>query len=140
MRRVRSVRELTDFSHLFAANWDPPDQSAVMFYEHAGSVLLSENCAMKLFIGYLDGEAVSGSELFVSQGEQGEKVAGLYSVATRTEFRRRGIGSVLAWSAAREAQREGISTMTLQSSDAGKGVYARLGFKVCCRFAEYAPG
>jgi ribosomal protein S18 acetylase RimI-like enzyme len=138
VRRVRSVRELTDFSHLFAANWDPPDQSAVIFYEHAGSVLLNEDCAMKLFIGYLDGQAVSGSELFVSQGERGEKVAGLYSMATRREFRRRGIGSVLAWTGAREAQREGISTMTSQSSDEGKGVYTRLGFRACCHFTEYA--
>ena len=140
VRRVRSARELADFSHLFAANWDPPDQSAVVFYGNAALVLLREDCAMRLFIGYLDGEAVAGSELFVSQGERGEKVAGLYSVATRREFRRRGMGSVLAWTAARQAQREGISTMTLQSSDEGKGVYMRLGFTACCRFTEYAPG
>ena len=93
---------------------------------------------MKLFIAYLDGEAVAGSEVFIGEGNRGEAVAGLYSVATRREFRRRGIGSVLAWTAAKQAQREGIATMALQSSEAGKGVYARLGFEVCCRFTEYA--
>jgi ribosomal protein S18 acetylase RimI-like enzyme len=135
VRRVRLARELADFSRVLAANWHPPDQSAVLFYENAASVLLKEDCAMRLFVGYLDGEAVAGSELFVD-----EKVAGLYSVATRREFRRRGIGSVVAWTVAMEARREGISTVTLQSSEEGKSVYTRLGFNVCCHFTEYAPG
>jgi len=94
VRRVRSVPELADFSRVFAANWDPPDQSAVVFYDNAAPVLLKEDCAMKLFIAYLDGEAVAGSELFIGEGNRGEAVAGLYSVATRRKFRRRGIGSV----------------------------------------------
>lgn len=53
VRRVRSVQELADVSRVFAANWDPPDQSAVVFYENAAPVLLKEDCAMKLFIDIL---------------------------------------------------------------------------------------
>ena len=132
VRRVRTATELADFAAVNAANWDPPDLVVLTFYQSAPPVLLDEDCPMRLFVGYVDGYAVAASELFVGGG-----VAGLYSVSTRTAFRRRGIGSVLTWAAADEARRLGITTATLQASEDGQGVYARLGFRACCHFAEY---
>lgn len=64
-------------------------------------------------------------------------VAGLYGVATRPAFRRRGIGTALCWTVLDEARRKGLRTAVLQASEDGEGVYARLGFQACCRFAEY---
>ena len=90
---------------------------------------------MTLFVGYLDGEPVTGCELFVSG-----KTAGVYSVCTRREFRRRGIASVMVWAALDHARTQGIAMVVLQSANGAKGVYAGLGFKPCCNFAEYAPG
>jgi ribosomal protein S18 acetylase RimI-like enzyme len=58
-------------------------------------------------------------------------------VATKKEFRRRGLGSALTWAAADHARRQNISTVVLQSSNDGKGVYAPLGFREWCYFAEY---
>ena len=90
---------------------------------------------MILFVGYFDSTPVSCSELFIDRSPGG--VAGIYSVATKKDFRGRGIGSSLAWAAANEARRQGISTAVLQSSEAGKGVYPRLGLSPCCHFAEF---
>jgi|SRR5579864_579873 len=134
VRRVRTAGELADFAAVSAANWQPPDPAVADFYTRATPLLLKDDCPMKLFVGYLDGEPVGISELFIGGG-----VGGLYSVATRREFRRRGIGSVLTWAAADAARLEKIPTLVLQSSDDGKGVYARLGFTACCHLAEYTP-
>jgi len=134
IRRVQSLAEIADSSAVFAANWEPPDPAVLAFYTQAAPLLLKTECPMKLFVGYLDGQPVATSEQYIGGG-----VAGLYSVATKKQFRRRGLGSALAWAAADHARRQDLSTMVLQSSDAGKGAYARLGFRACCHFAEYTP-
>jgi ribosomal protein S18 acetylase RimI-like enzyme len=135
IRRVSSPQDVTDFAAVFAANWEPLDHAVPPFYSAATPILLEPGCPMILFVGYFEGLPVSCSELFIDRSHGG--LTGLYSIATRREFRRRGIGSALAWAAADEARRQDLSTVVLQSSDAGKGVYTRLGFKPCCHFTEY---
>jgi ribosomal protein S18 acetylase RimI-like enzyme len=132
IRRVRRREEIAEFAAVIAANWDPPDSHVIAFYAQATPALLQANCPMRLLVGYLDGQPVSTSEVFI-----GAEVAGIYSVATKREFRRRGLGSALTWAAAEEAKRMGIPIVVLQSSDAGKGVYARLGFQPAVHFMEY---
>lgn len=133
IRRAESQSEIAEFAAVIAANWAPPDSKVIAFYAQATPALLQADCPMKLFVGYLDDLPVSASEAFYDAD-----VAGIYSVGTKKEFRRRGIGSALTWAAAEEAKRMGISRAVLQSSDAGKGVYARLGFQPGGRFVEYA--
>jgi ribosomal protein S18 acetylase RimI-like enzyme len=132
IRRVESLEEITDSSAVLAANWEPADPAVLAFYTQAAALLLKPDSPMTLFVGYLDGQPVSTGELFMGGG-----VAGLYCVATKKEFRRRGIGSAVTWAAADHARRQDISTAVLQSSNDGKGVYARLGFHPCCHFTEY---
>jgi ribosomal protein S18 acetylase RimI-like enzyme len=132
VRRAVTEGEIADFASVFAANWQPPDPSAAAFYKAAAPLLLAPHSPMILFLGYIKGEPVATSELFLA-GE----VAGLYAVATRREFRGRGIGSALTWTACDEARSRGISTAVLQSSAAGKGLYTRLGFRPLCQFTEF---
>ena len=133
VRRAETPEEIADFASVFAANWQPPDPAAAAFYKAAAPLLLAPDSPMILFVGYIEGKPVATSELFLSGG-----VAGLYAVATRREFRGRGIGSALTWTACDEARSRGISAAVLQSSAAGKGLYARLGFRPRCHFTEYA--
>jgi ribosomal protein S18 acetylase RimI-like enzyme len=133
--RVSSQHHIADFAAIFAANWEPPDPVVLSFYRAATPILLEPRCPMILFVGYVDGAPVSCSELFVDPSPGG--VAGIYSVATKREFRRRGFGSALTWAALDEARRQGISAAVLQSSEDGMGVYTRLGFTPCCHFTEY---
>jgi hypothetical protein len=86
VRRVTCAEELTD-SGVSAANWEPPDPAEFGFYQGAAPMLLQDQCPMKLFLGSRDDEPVASSELFLTG-----RVAGLYSVCTRTACRERGIG------------------------------------------------
>ncbi len=134
VRRVTGPQEIADFANVFASNWEPPDPAVLAFYKSAIPLLFREKCPMTLFVGYLDGEPVAGCELLVSG-----KTAGVYSVCTRREFRRRGIASAMVWAALDRARSQGIAMVVLQSASGAQGVYAGLGFKACCNFAEYAP-
>jgi ribosomal protein S18 acetylase RimI-like enzyme len=132
IHRVRTAAELLDFASVNAANWDPPDQAVVKFFGQAAPLLLVEDCPMRLFVGYMDGQAVAASELFLGGG-----VAGIHMVSTRRAYQRRGIGLAMTWAAVDEGRRLGETTVALQASEQGRGVYARLGFQACCEFTEY---
>ena len=133
VRRVESAAGLADFAAVVAANWTPPDAAVDAFYRAAAPFLLeSAGCPMRLFAGYVDGRAVAGCEVFAAGS-----VAGVYSVVTLERFRRRGIGTAVTWTALDAARQDGLRTATLQASEAGRRVYARLGFRECARFAEY---
>ena len=133
--RVSTPEQIAAFATVFAANWEPPDPTVLLFYSAATPVLLEPRCPMVLFVGCVNGSPVSCSELFVDPSAGG--IAGVYSVATKRAFRRRGFGSALTWAALDEARQQGISTAVLQSSEDGKGVYTRLGFAPCCHLTEY---
>lgn len=76
------------------------------------------------YIGYLDGVPVATSTLFMSAG-----VAGIYFVFTIESARRRGIGSVMTLVPLYDAHAVGYRIGVLGSSDLGKPVYKRIGFK-----------
>ncbi len=55
-------------------------------------------------------------------------IASIYNVSTPPELRRRGYGSAITAHMMGEAVRCGYRLAWIWASDAGKGVYARLGF------------
>jgi len=132
VRRVKTPEQLNDFAAVNAANWDPPDTNVIEFFRRAAPLLLADNCPMRLFVGYAEGQAVASSELFMSKD-----VAGIHMVSTRREFQRRAYGLAMTWTAADEGRRMGARLISLQASDQGLPVYERLGFVPLCRFVEY---
>ncbi len=132
VHRVRTATDLADFAAVSAANWDPPDKEVAAFYSRSSDLLLHEHCPMRLFMAYVEGSAAAASEVFLS-GE----TAGIYSVATRREFQRRGIGTAMTWMAAEEGRKSGAKSIVLQAAEEGKGIYKKLGFRACCEFVEY---
>lgn len=132
IRRVRTLKELQDFVAVTAANWDPPDENVGRFFAAGAGVLLQADCPMQLFVGYAGGVPAATSELFLSAG-----VAGIHMVSTGREFRRRGFGLAMTWTAARAGCEAGAELVALQASEMGRGVYERLGFRGCGEFVEY---
>lgn len=134
MKPVRSAQQLQDLSRVLAENWTPPDSAVALFYQAAAPLIVGPRSALRYFVAYLDEEPVAVSGLYLENG-----VGGIYSVATRKQFRRRGIGSHVTWAAAAEARRCGAQLAVLQASANGEEIYRRLGFRDCGYFAEYTP-
>lgn len=76
---------------------------------------------MRYFIGRVDGVAVSVSIGVVSDG-----VLGVFGVATKPAYRRRGYGTAMTWTALRSAP---TLTAVLTASDAGESLYRKMGFR-----------
>jgi len=134
IRRVRTPSELSDFARVNAANWTPPDQDVVRFYELAAPLLLATGSPIRLYVGYAEGEAVAAAELTVAGG-----VAGLYGISTLAPHRRRGHGTAMTLRPLLDARAEGLGLAVLQASVAGAGVYRRVGFEEFGGITEYKP-
>jgi ribosomal protein S18 acetylase RimI-like enzyme len=134
IRRVTTGEELSDYSRVNAANWSPPDRDLVRFYELAAPLLLARGSPIRLYVGYAGGAAVAASELTVGGG-----VVGLYGISTLEAHRRRGYGTAMTLRPLLDARAEGLELAVLQASDAGAGVYRRIGFAEFGAITEYKP-
>jgi ribosomal protein S18 acetylase RimI-like enzyme len=84
------------------------------------------------FVGVLDGEPVGISEVYLGVG-----VAGIYGVTTVEWARRRGIGSAVTAAAFLAARAQGYRVGVVIATEAGSGVYQRLGFRSYCELSHY---
>jgi GNAT superfamily N-acetyltransferase len=87
---------------------------------------------MHCFVARWNGTPVATSMLYLAQG-----VAAVHHVATRPEFRRRGIGSALTLRVLHEARTRGYQVGVLTASPEGIGSYRRIGFRPYCAIRRY---
>ena len=81
------------------------------------------------WLGTVDGRPVATARLHTGAG-----VAGIYTVVTIGDVRRRGYGEAMTRVALHAARAAGLRIATLQASEAGRGIYERIGFRELCRF------
>jgi GNAT superfamily N-acetyltransferase len=93
----------------------------------------AEDAALITWLGWLDGEAVAASALFVAYG-----IAGVQNVVTVPEARGRGIGKAMTAHVIAEGSRRGLEVAALGSSDMGYPVYRALGFRDVGRLRSWA--
>ncbi len=134
VRQARSLAELLDLASVVAANWDPPDQEVVTYYQRAAPILLAPASPFRLWVAYRDDQPVAACESFLAAG-----VVGMCAVVTREGYRRQGIGSAITRVVLRSARAEGYRVATLQASGLGQQIYERIGFTTCGMFREYKP-
>jgi GNAT superfamily N-acetyltransferase len=89
----------------------------------------SHDAPMAHYGAWVDGEMVAASAVVYAAG-----VAGIYNVATRESYRRRGIGRAITLAPLLDARTRGCRIGILQSSDMGYSTYQKLGFE---RYALY---
>ena len=89
---------------------------------------------MAMFIGRLDGRPAATS-LAVRTGE----VAGVYSVGTIEDARRRGLGSAVTWACVDAARQWGSDAVVLQASEMGFPIYRAMGFETVVEYARFGP-
>jgi N-acetylglutamate synthase len=83
----------------------------------------AENKGLRLYVGLVDGEAVSTALGFTEDDH-----VGVFNVGTLPNHRRKGYGAVLSSKAVADGFNAGAEWAYLQSSAAGLGVYEQLGF------------
>jgi hypothetical protein len=119
IEEVQAAGELVAFREAAFAGFGFPVGAAHIFLNER--LLALPN--VRLFAGRAGGEVVATS-ILVATGE----VAGIYWVATLEGQRGRGYGAALTWAAAAGGAALGCTVASLQASELGRPVYARMGF------------
>lgn len=89
--------------------------------------------SLKHYIAYKNSEPVSACTLFSGI----ENIAGIYFVATKPEYRGRGIATGLVNYVLNIAKNENYKISVLQATDMGTSVYKKMGYEEYCRFNVY---
>lgn len=130
IRRVEADADLERFQRTAFEGFGLPGQLGPLFITPAMRALPG----VELFLGLVDGDPVATSCLVVSPG-----VAGIYWVSTLEAQRGRGLGEALTWAAVRAGIEAGCPVASLQASEMGAPVYARMGFETPLRYALWDP-
>jgi ribosomal protein S18 acetylase RimI-like enzyme len=97
---------------------------------------LAASGRMKAFIGKdLSGTPVATSASYICHDGQG----GVFFVSTEAACRRRGYGAALTSAATADCFKAGALRVALSATDAGRPVYASLGYRVEAVLGRYGP-
>jgi ribosomal protein S18 acetylase RimI-like enzyme len=126
IEQVRTAAGLRDFAGVLAANWEPPDEEILRFYAATGEESLANGSGQRFFVGYLEETAVTVCELFLGPAKR----VGLYGVATREGYRRRGYGTALLRLVLETMRAAGVLEVLVHSEVKHESFYRKLGFEV----------
>ncbi|MFD1503071.1 GNAT family N-acetyltransferase [Streptosporangium lutulentum] len=118
---VETVTDRGEWPRIFADLDDHLDSAAV------GGTVLPHTVEPAALLTVSDGGRVAGMALFVAD----EGWAGIFSMATRPEYRRRGVATALLGAGARWAAEQGAERLYLQveqDNKTARRLYARVGF------------
>jgi len=128
---VSDLEMLRAWAQVWGAGFEMPDSASRALFDVEAKVGL-ENLPRRFYLGFLRGEPVATSLLFLGAG-----VAGIYGVTTLPSVRRQGIGTIMTLAPLREARAMGYRVGVLFSSPMGAGVYRRLGFHEYFKHSHY---
>lgn len=93
-----------------------------------------EDDRIRWFAGYVDGEPAACGQL-LRTGD----VAGVYTIAVRERYRRRGLGEAITRAVLAEGRDQGCKIGVLHASPMGEPVYKRMGFETVTRYHHFVP-
>lgn len=131
---VHTPAQLAEFAESIAANWSPPDQNVLRYYQQVAPAILNPAHQVQLLLYREAGQVVSCLEMFPSD----EHTLGFYSLATLEAYRGRGIASAMLTFALNRANELGYQQVTLQASEDGLRIYEKVGFRKFGLYYEYA--
>ena len=132
VKTVNDLATLRLWSRILIQGFELPEYAGNAFFDFYSSVGLGTDSPAHHYIGWLKGEPVAVSSLFLGAG-----VAGIYNLATVPGARRQGAGSAMLMKPLQEARGIGYQVGILQASEMGVSVYRRVGFKEQCRMGHY---
>jgi len=134
--KVQDQSALDDYRSVLADGFGEGPMEAEWVAETYSRIGLDDGVAWRHYVGLLDAEPASAATLYLT-----EEAGGLYFVATRPVFRRRGLGAAISHHAMAEAASLGKTMAVLGSSPMGMGIYRSLGFQEVFRYRlfEWEP-
>lgn len=123
---------LEEWSIPVQSGFDLPEVARQALVNHFYGLFESNDDRFFHFIAQKNGQTIASSSLFLGAG-----VAGLYYVATLPEFKRQGIGKTMTLIPYQLAREKGYHIGVLQSTEAGLGLYKKLGFKKYCELGRF---
>ncbi len=130
IRQVRTPVALRSWAKITTTVFEFPDFATAPWFDMHATV--GFDGAYRHYLGLLRGVPVAAASMFFREG-----VAGISNVATLAHERRRGIGSAITLEALLDARREDCRIGVLFASEAGKGIYEKLGFGTYCTGSCY---
>lgn len=102
---------------------------------HLTPASMLDDSSMLWFVGHVDGEPAACGQLLLT-GD----VAGVYTIAVCSPFRRRGVGEAMTRAVLLAGRQRGATFGILQSSEMGRSVYERMGFETFTPYAHLVGG
>ena len=124
VKHVEDVDMLRTFFDVWCESYPFPKGLGDIYYNIFTSEGFRLNHPNRFYVGYLDGEPVASSRVFL-----GEKVASLWWVSCHPSARGKGIGSAMTYVPLNEAMSDGYNVGSLYATRMGAHVYPKLGFK-----------
>lgn len=137
IKPVRDIEALREWAHPFAISFGFPDSTVSTLCDLFASLGLGPHLPLHHYVGYMKGNPVGCSSMFLGTG-----AAGIYNVGTVPDKRGQGIGFALTCETLSKAREMGYRIGVLHSSPMGLNVYRRIGFKEYCKIKTYVwvPG
>ncbi len=129
--RIEDEAGIQTWSRVLSEGFDVPLEATQGFGQAVLSGGLNQT-GWRLYLAYVNDEPVAAATQYL-----GTQAAGIYNVATLPQARGKGAGSAVSYAALHEAREAGYHISTLQASQLGQPVYARLGFQEVCKFDLY---
>lgn len=124
VEEVLSGRTFEQWLKFTAVNLNLPVSAVRPWSELHRSVSFGAPLPLRHFLGFLGGEPAAAASLFAGGG-----VAGLTSLVTKAEYRKKGIGTAVALSALKAGRESGFRAGVLFSTPEAAGIYRRMGFR-----------
>lgn len=124
IREITNESELYDFKNVFVETYEIPAWAGQAWVDATLNIGIGKT-PWRIFVGYLDDIPVATNMLFNGGG-----VASVYAVATIPSARGKGIGAAITLKPLLDARDAGYIYAVLFSTEMGKSVYERIGFRM----------
>lgn len=125
IKEAKNIDTLQDWDQIINDGFQA-EEGDNSFFKLNADLLNEGEKKLKHFIGYYKNEAATAGTLFLSD----EKTIMIHNVATKTNFKKKGLGTALTLYMMEIAKKAEFQHCYLDSSEEAFNLYKRLGFKV----------